>query len=98
MEKAFLMVVEQFPLKEREYTKNDGTPATIKSLELKLRDATDEFYCEATDSVAERLAKEPLKPNSCISAECRLVARKWQSQNGIEMHATSVRIINYIQL
>lgn len=98
MEKPFLVVLEQGPLKEREWTRNDGTVTNIKSVELKVRDAVDEFYVEATDALADRLVKEPLQPNRVISAECRLQTRKWTSQNNVEMHATSVRLLNYIVL
>lgn len=98
MEKAIVKVLNQFPLKEREWTRNDGTVTIIKSVELRLRDATDEFYCEATDAQAERLAKTPLTLNSNISVECRLVCRKWTTEAGVEMHATSIRLLNYIEL
>ena len=67
MEKS-VMIIKQYSLESRRYTRRDGTQDTFNSVGFELSDGIDRFYAESTGELALTL-QSPLDPQRCTA--CR---------------------------
>ena len=84
-----VIIKEQFPVKEREYTKN-GETRKFASKGFVLSDGMNEFYAEMTGDKARNC--EPLDVMTAYVVQIEMHYRSYFTQTGDEAHTTDIYI------
>lgn len=93
MEKT-VVIVEQLPLSERNYTDRNGQTQVYASRGFILSDGIDTFYGEMSGDKA-RACKE-LDKSQLHRVQCQLQERSYNDKDGVLHHQTEVRILNLV--
>ena len=93
MEKL-VMIREQLPLQERNYTDRNGQPQVFASVGFVLTDGTDTFYAELTGDRAR--ACQTLDKTTFHSVQCEMGCREFTDRDGIVRHSTEIRILKIV--
>ena len=98
MEKI-VRIKSQGTLQERDWTnERTGEKKVIKSLTLEVTDGIDTFLVDASDTLAEALAKSPLRTDVLYGLRCRMVVNETMRESGEKRRFTNIKIINIVQL
>ena len=85
------------PMVEREFTKQDGTKAVIKSKEIQLSTGIDQLVAEANDALAEHLERFQPSANTMYAAQLALTVQESRKADQGGRLFTSIRLKRLVE-
>ena len=85
------------PMVEREFTKQDGTKAVIKSKEIQLSTGLDQLVAEANDALAEQLERFQPSANTMYAAQLALTVQESRKADQGGRLFTSIRLKRLVE-
>lgn len=91
MEKI-MKVIAVGNVNETEISLRNGETKTIKTIPMRLADATDELIAEASDTLCEILEHNPLPIGTNVSVQLKARVSEWKDKEGNQRFSTFINI------